>query len=417
MEMRLGEVRHAERAGCGRPLDAVRVLAVEQMQALPYATQLLAHLGADVVKIEPPGRGESGRFSRPAITDVDGRTVGATYLRNNLSKRSVTLDLKQPAGREILLRLLPHFDALAENLGPGAAERLGLDYATLAPGAARLVYLSISGFGRLEPSPYASWPAYAPIAEAMGGLYEPNRRGDAPPPVVVAGALGDIGTALFAVIGLLCALRQRERTGLGQQVDVAMFDSMVAIADMVPFMWSMGMPPTWAGAGTTALCSAFRAQDGFFVVAVFREHHFERLARAVGHPEWTGDPRFATREGWAAHTDTVIRPALEAWAAHKTKLEAARALAELGIAAGPSHSAADLAADPHVRARGMLIEVPRPDAERPLLVVGNPVKLSRTAEGPVRRFPRLGEHTDTLLHELLGLGPAELGRLRAQGVI
>jgi formyl-CoA transferase len=415
--MRLGEVRERPGSGSGRPLDGVRVLAVEQMQALPYATQLLAQLGAEVVKIEPPGRGESGRLSRPAITDADGRSVGATYLRNNLSKRSVTLDLKQPAGRELLLRLLPHFDALAENLGPGAAERLGIDYPSLAPEAPRLVYLSISGFGRLDPSPYASWPAYAPIAEAMGGLYEPNRRGEGPPPVVVAGALGDIGTALFGVIGLLCALRERERSGLGQQVDVAMYDSMVALADMVPFMWSMGMPPAWAAAGTTALCAAFRARDGYFVVAVFREHHFERLAQAVGRPEWTSDPRFATREGWAAHTETVIRPALEAWAADKTKLEAARALAELGIAAGPSQTAADLVADPHLGARGMLIEVPRPDAERPLLVVGNPVKLSRAAEGPVRRFPLLGEHTDEVLRGLLGLGPAELGELRGRGVI
>jgi crotonobetainyl-CoA:carnitine CoA-transferase CaiB-like acyl-CoA transferase len=137
----------------------------------------------------------------------------------------------------------------------------------------------------------------------------------------------------------------------------------------------------------------------------------------VGHPEWISDPRFATREGWAAHTESVIRPALESWAADKTKLEASRALCEEGIAAGPSNEAPDLAADPHVAARDMLIEVPRPDAERPMLVVGNPVKLSNVAEGPVRRFPSLGEHTDEVLRETLGLGADELARLRAQGVI
>jgi formyl-CoA transferase len=415
--MKLGEIRHPERAAFGKPLDGVRVLAVEQMQALPYATQLLAHLGADVVKVEHPRTGDSGRASRPALTDRDGRQVGATYLRNNLSKRSLGIDLKQPAGRELLLRLVPHFDVLAENLRPGAMQRLGLGFAPVAKLAPRTIYLSVSGFGQLAPSPYASWPAYAPVAEAMGGLYEPNRKPGAPPPVVVAGALGDIGTALFAVIGVLGALRHRERTGVGQLVDVAMLDSMLAISDMPPFLWSMGAPVAWAAAGAIALCAAFRARDGWFVVGVFREHHFAKLANLVGHPEWTSDPRFATREGWAAHTESVVRPALEEWAANMSKLEASRALCEEGIAAGPSQEAPDLAADPHVAARDMLIEVPRPDSDRPMLVVGNPVKMSNVAEGPVRSFPSLGEHTDALLREILELDERELAELRARGVL
>jgi crotonobetainyl-CoA:carnitine CoA-transferase CaiB-like acyl-CoA transferase len=415
--MRVGEIRHEERGRWGKPLEGVCVLAVEQMQALPYATQLLAHLGADVVKIEPPGHGDSGRASRPALLDGDGRTVGATYLRNNLGKRSIAIDLKSDDGRALFERLVPHFDVVCENLKPGTAERLGVDYGSVSRIAPRAVYVSVSGFGHLEPSPYAAWPAYAPVAEAMAGLYEPNRRGDAPPPVVVAGALGDISGALFAVIGTLCALRHRDRTGLGQYVDVAMLDAMIAVSDMPPFLWSMGAPVAWAAAGALALCAAFRARDGFFVVAVFREHHFERLARAVGHPEWCEDPRFATREGWAEHTESVIRPALETWARDKSKLEASRMLCELGITAGPSHTAEDLAADPHVRARDMLIEVPRPDAERPLLVVGNPVKMSRVAEGPVSRFPSLGQHTDEVLRETLALGDAELASLRGRGVI
>jgi crotonobetainyl-CoA:carnitine CoA-transferase CaiB-like acyl-CoA transferase len=251
----------------------------------------------------------------------------------------------------------------------------------------------------------------------MGGLYEPNRKPGEPPPVVVAGALGDISTALFAVIGTFAALRQRERTGLGQQVDLAMYDSMIAVTDMVPFLWSMGAPPGWAAAGSIGVVGGFAASDGHFVLAVFREHQFERLARTVGHPEWCQDPRFATREGWAMHTEAVIRPAVEAWAKSRTKLEAARALSEQGIAAGPSNTAADLEVDPHVRERDMLIEVPRPDGGRPLLVVGNPVKLSRVAEGPVGRFPSLGEHTDLVLRDLLGLGDGELASLQEQGVI
>jgi len=174
--MRLGDIRHPERLRFGKPLDGVRVLALEQMQALPYATQLLAHLGADVVKVEPPGTGETGRASIPALVDEDGRRVGATYLRNNLGKRSLAIDLKQEAGRALVRRLIPHFDVVAENFKPGVLARFGLDYDAVATLAPRAVYVSISGFGHTAPTPYASWPAYAPVAEAMAGLYEPNRK-------------------------------------------------------------------------------------------------------------------------------------------------------------------------------------------------------------------------------------------------
>ena len=415
--MRTGEVRHPERGTWGKPLAGVRVLAAEQMQALPYATQLLAHLGADVVKVEPPGRGESGRGARPTVRDRDGRSVGATYLRNNLGKRSVTLDLKQPEGRALFERLVPRFDVLAENFKPGTMERLGLGYEAVAALHPAVIYVSISGFGHLAETPYASWPAYAPVVEAMAGLYEPNRKEGEPPPVVVAGALGDNASALFTVIGILSALRHRDRTGLGQHVDVSMFDATLAMADMVPQLWSLGAPKEWAAAGSTALVAAFRARDGYFVVSVFREHHFARLAERVGHPEWADDPRFATREGWAAHTETVIRPAVEAWARDRGKLEAARALCEIGVAAGPSNLAADIHADPHVAARDMLVEVPRADAPDPMLVVGNPVKMSRLSEGPIAPFPGLGEHTDAVLAEELDLDEAERARLRERSVI
>jgi formyl-CoA transferase len=343
--------------------------------------------------------------------------VGATYLRNNLGKRGIVVDLKQEEGRALVRRLIPHFDVVAENYKPGVLERFGLHYEAVAALAPRAVYVSVSGFGHTAPTPYASWPAYAPVAEAMAGLYEPNRKEGQPPPVVVAGALGDISSALFAVIGILAALRHRDRTGLGQYLDVAMLDATLAVSDMPPFLWSMGAPESWAAAGKIGICAGFAASDGWFVMAVFREHHFERLAKLVGHPEWVGDPRFATREGWAAHLESVVRPAVEGWARGRTRLEACRALCAEGIVAGPNHTAADLAADPHVAARDMLLEVPRPDGGDPMLVVGNPVKLSRVSEGPLERFPSLGQHTDEVLRELLGLGDAELAGLRERGVI
>ncbi len=415
--LRVGEVRGAEREKHGKPLEGLRVLAIEQMQALPYATQLLAHLGASVVKVEHPERGDSARHSRPQIPDLDGTPTGATYLRNNLNKRSIGIDLKHPRGRELVLRLAPHFDALAENFQAGGMDALGLGYAELAARAPRLIYLSLSGFGNRDESPYHGWPAYAPVAEAMAGLYEPTRRPGEPPPVVVAGALGDNGAALFSVIGLLSALIQRERSGVGQHVDVAMYDSMLALADMVPFMWSVGEPISAATSGRTGIVAAFAARDGHFVIAIFREHQFEALCRAIGHPEWPGDPRFATRELWAENREALVRPAVEAWAREKSKLEASHALCALGIPAGPSNFAQDIAADPHVALRNMLIEVERPDSSRPMLLVGNPVKMSGLAEGPVARFPRIGEHTGALLEELLQLRADELGELRALGVI
>jgi crotonobetainyl-CoA:carnitine CoA-transferase CaiB-like acyl-CoA transferase len=254
----------------------------------------------------------------------------------------------------------------------------------------------------------------------MAGTYEPTRKDGAPPAVVVAGALGDNATALFCVIGILAALRQADATGRGQHVDVAMYDSMIAMTDMVPFMWSMDEPRQAATAGTTGIVEAFQARDGYFVIAVLREHQFRKLAEIVGEPGWLEDPRFETREGWARHKNDVVRPALERWAGQRTKLEVSRVLNEAGIAAGPSNTAADLRADPHVAARDMLIEVARadrPETQKPMLIHGNPIKLSGMAEGPVARFPGVGQHTDEVLGEELGLGADELARLRRDELI
>jgi crotonobetainyl-CoA:carnitine CoA-transferase CaiB-like acyl-CoA transferase len=255
------------------------------------------------------------------------------------------------------------------------------------------------------------------MVEAMAGIYEPTRKPGQPPPVVVAGALGDNGAGLFGIIGMLAALRHRDQTGVGQHVDISMYDAMIAMSDMVPQLWSMGAPAGWATAGSIAIVAGFRARDGYFVVSVMREHQFERLAHTVGHPEWCDDPRFATREGWARQIEETLRPAIEAWARDRTRLEASRILCEQGIPAGPSNLAPDIHADPHVQAHAMLIEVPRPDGERDMQVVGNPVKLSRVAEGPVSSFPGLGEHTEEVLRETLALPDEEIAALREEHVI
>ncbi len=413
--MRLGDVANEGARGNGKPLDGVRVLALEQMQALPYATQLLARLGADVVKVEHPKGGDLGRGSQPAMVDPDGRSVGATFLRNNLDKRSICVDLKTQAGRDLVLRLAPRFDVVAENSKAGTMARLGLGYADVAAVHPAVIYLSVSGFGNTVPSPYDSWPAFAPIVEAMSGIYEFKRRGDDPPLVAPVGALGDIGSGLFAVIGVLAALRHREATGLGQHVDIAMLDAMVAMTDLVTNFWSLGLRD---GDVAPLIMDGFRARDGWFIIQVGREPQFAVLAEVVGEPGWVDDPRFAERRGWVEHLDDVIRPAVERWAADKTRLEACEALSAAGIAAGPCYRDEEVVADPHVAARNMLVEMPRPDGvDEPVLVPGNPVKMTQVAEGPETRVPWLGEHTDEVLGTELGLSAEELAALRADGVI
>jgi crotonobetainyl-CoA:carnitine CoA-transferase CaiB-like acyl-CoA transferase len=413
--MKLGDIANPEAQRYGKPLDGVRVLAAEQMQALPFGTQVLARLGADVIKVEHPRDGESGRGALPAMTDPTGRLAGATFLRNNLNKRSVGIDLKAPEGRDLFRALAGHVDIVAENFKPGTMARMGLAYEDLAPQYPRLIYVSVSGFGNTVPSPYDSWAAYAPIVEAMSGIYAFKQPEDQPPVVGPVGALGDISSAMFAVIGTLAALRHRDHTGEGQYVDIAMLDAVVAMTDLVTNFWSMGLRP--GGLGPLLIMDGFRARDGWFVVQVGREHQFERLAKMIGRPEWLDDPRFATREGWRIHLEEVIRPAIEGWAATKTKLEAARELNEAGVAAGPVNSAPDVIADPHVAARDMLVEVPRTDGEPPYLMPGNPVKMTKVAAGPETRVPWVGEHTDEILSQELGLAAADLTRLRDAGVI
>lgn len=412
--MQLGEIANEGAVANGKPLDGVRVLALEQMQSLPYATQLLARLGAEVVKVEHPKGGDSGRASLPAMTDPEGRRVGATFLRNNLDKRSICVDLKHPEGRQVILDLAPRFDVVCENFKAGTLDRLGLGYADISAVAPRAVYLSVSGFGSTG-SPYDRWPAYAPIAEAMSGIYEFKRQGDDPPLVAPMGGLGDIGSGLFAVIGVLAALRHRDATGQGQKVDIAMLDALVAITDIVPNFWSLGLRNGDLG---PLIMHGFRAADGWFIIQVGRENHFAKLVEAIGHPEWASDERFAERQGWIDHLDTVLRPAIEDWASTRTKVQACDDLAALGVAAGPCFSDEEVVRDEHVAARHMLVEVPRTDGvEQPVLVPGNPVKLSAVAEGPETRVPWLGEHTDAVLAAELGLDPTRLQELRQHGAI
>lgn len=414
--MELGAITNPDAVQYGKPLEGVRILALEQMQALPYATQLLARLGADVVKVESVKGGDLGRGSQPGITDPDGRFVGATYLRNNLDKKSICVDLKAPEGKQLILDLAPKFDIVAENFKGGALSRMGLGYDDIAAVHPGVIYLSVSGFGNTVETPYDGWPAYAAVAEAMSGIYDYKLEPGRPPAVSPVGALGDIGTALFGTIGILAALRHRDRTGLGQYIDVAMFDAMVSMTDLVTNFWSLGLRPA-PGQGLAMVLDGFEASNGWFIIQVGREHEFERLANLVGKPEWLTDERLSTRAGWREHMDDILRPGVKEWAADKTNIEACKALADAGVAAGPCLTAQQVIDDPHVAARNMLMEIPRPEGGDPVLTPGNPIKMSRVSEGPDVRMPWLGEHTNEVLAAELGLDNARIEQLRAEGVI
>ena len=224
-------------------------------------------------------------------------------------------------------------------------DRLGLGYADVAAVAPCSVYVSVSGFGNHLPSPYKEWPAYAAMAESMAGFYERNRRNGERPRSGTACVLGDIGTALFASIGILAALRERDLTGKGQLVDVSMFDSMIAMADIVPFFWSMGLRQERGyAAPPVGIMDSFAVADGYVVIQVMREWHLKALAELVGRPDWVDDPRLAERRSWAERYEELLLPSLEAWGAHHTMVEATNALAAVGVAAAPSFGPEDLAA-------------------------------------------------------------------------
>jgi crotonobetainyl-CoA:carnitine CoA-transferase CaiB-like acyl-CoA transferase len=396
------------------PLAGIRVIAIEQLQAMPFATQLLAWLGADVVKIEPLA-GEAGRSASPSLTDVDGESVGATYLRNNLAKRTLSVDLKNPQGRELVLEMIGNFDVLAENFKPGSLSGMGLGYDDVHRRHPDVVYASVSGFGNDDTSPYREWPAYAPIVEAMAGFYDLRREEGSPPKVGLGAAFGDICAAMFAAVGILAGMHKRDRTGIGEHVDVAMFDAMIAFGDMISFMPSMGvLHPVRQPRG---IVNAFAAADGYFVIAVLREHQFARLANLIGSPGWLTDPRLSSRTDWVAHLDDLIRPAIETWARDLTRLEACNILASEGIAAGPSYTEHDIRSDPHVLAHQMLLEVDRPDTGGPLVISGQPIRFSESNCVARGRWPQLGEHTDSLLQDELGISSAGVDELRKMGVV
>lgn len=400
-------------AGAAPALAGVRVLAMEQYQSLPFATNILARLGAEVIKVELPPAGEMSRVSTPGLTDAIGRYHSGTFLRNNHNKRSLAIDWRTPEGGALVKRAAARCDVFAENFRPGALGKYGLSYEQLAETAPRLIYASISGFGQDPATPYFSRPAFATVVEAMSGFYSTVSASDDPPRVGFAGALGDTVSGLYAAIGILAALRSRDVTGVGQHLDIAMLDCMLGIQDFGLSQWCL------RNEGTTSvgIVHAFRAADGWFVLNVNRHHQFARLADVIGRPGWATEASLASAQDWVDRMEDVIRPGIEAWSAGRARLQACDVLTEAGLAAGPVVTFGEVSGDPHLALRQMLVDSGLKTADgSPYLFPGDPIKVRQQPPRPDAFPPPLGRDGPGLLAEL-GLSEQDVDALRQAGII
>ena len=379
------------------PLAGLRVIDLTQVLAGPYCTMLLADLGADVVKVEPPS-GDVTRGWGPHLPGAVSGSYGGYFASVNRNKRSVCLDLKDPAGREALLGLLETADVLVENFRVGVMDRFELSYELLHERFPRLVYATIRGFGdpRTGRSPYAEWPAFDIVAQAMGGVMGITGA-DADSPVKVGPGVGDIFPAALAAVGLLAAVRHAAATGQGQLIDVAMYDAVLALSERIVYQQSItGVSPVPQGNTHPLLCpyGVVRTATGLVAIAAPSDHHWRLLTAIIGRPELGTDLRYATNEARLARSVQVYAD-VELWSRALPTVDVVAALADR-IPCGPVNSAADIAADPHVAARRMIVRLAHPSGGS-IAVAGSPIKLSGTPTAELSPAPSLGEHTAEVL--------------------
>ena len=391
------------------PLQGVRVLDISQVMAGPYACMLLGDLGADVIKIEPPGTGDQTRGSM-GFKMKGPDSLG--FLNMNRNKRSVTLDLKTEAGKQVLLRMVKDADILIENYRPGALRRMGLGYDDLKLINPKLIYTSISGFG--QSGPWADRPGFDLMAQAMSGVMSVTGYPDSPP--VKAGVpVADIGCALFAIYATLAAYIGVKNTGQGQYVDAALFDSAMAFSvwDICDY-WGTGKPPEPLGTANkmTAPYQAMACSDGYFVMGANNQKLWVQLCTLMQRTELLDDPRFSNISLRLANRQ-ALQDELEKTFITKPKDYWVDTLLANGLPAGPILSYPEAFGSEHARVRGMRMEIDHP-IEGKVPNIGFAVKLSGTPQQVRRHPPLLGEHTDEVLAEL-GIGEAERGQLRAQG--
>ena len=406
-------------AGDG-PLDGLRILDLTRILAGPTCTQLLGDLGADVIKIERPGAGDDTRaWGPPYVVDEDGRQTGesAFFLCANRNKRSVTIDLARPEGAALIRRLLEHCDVLIENFKFGGLAKYGLAYEELHKAFPCLVWCSITGFG--QTGEYRHRAGYDVLVQGMGGIMSITGAPDGEPMKVAVG-IADVMCGMYACTAILAALRHRDRGGQGQHIDLALLDTQVAwlINEGTNYLVSGEVPMRRGNAHPNVVpYQPFATADGHFILAAGNDAQFRRFADFAGHPEWADDERFATNPARSRNREVLCRK-VEELTRTRTSRYWIDGLEKLGVPAGPVNDIAQVFDDPQVQHRGMRISMPHPSAASGHIdLIGNPVKFSTTPVAYRRPPPRLGEHTDQVLEELLGMDEAERLALRAEGLI
>jgi crotonobetainyl-CoA:carnitine CoA-transferase CaiB-like acyl-CoA transferase len=400
-----------------QPLAGIRVLDLSRILAGPWATQILADLGAEVIKIERPATGDDTRgWGPPFVTQsADGDKVSSYFISANRGKRSVAIDFGQPRGADLVRRLAAVADVLVENFKVGGLRRQGLDYPSIAALNPRLVYCSVTGFG--QTGPHRHRPGYDLIAQAMGGLMSVTGEADGQP-MKSGPAVADIMTGLYATIAVLAALRERDASGTGQHIDVCLLDVQIAaLAHLATNYLASGRSPgRWGNAHPTIVpYDSFATSDGHVIIAVGSDAQFERLAALIGAPELGLDARYQTNEGRVRNRDSLL-PLLRAAIKGRPSAHWIAALEADGIPVGPINSIKAALDDPQALARGLITAYPVP-GQPPVRTVANPIHLSRTPIGEGAPPPALGEGTAEVLRQLLGLTLAEVADLAAAGVI
>ncbi|SNS52656.1 MULTISPECIES: CaiB/BaiF CoA transferase family protein [Pseudomonas] len=403
-------------------LSHLRVLDLSRVLAGPWAGQILADLGAEVIKVERPGVGDDTRhWGPPFLQDAAGEDTSeaAYYLSANRNKQSVTIDFTQPRGQQLVRELAAKSDVLIENFKVGGLAAYGLDYASLKALNPRLIYCSITGFG--QTGPYAKRAGYDFMIQGLGGLMSLTGRADDQPgagPVKVGVALTDILTGLYSTSAILAALASRGETGKGQHIDMALLDVQVAcLANQAMNYLATGMAPKRLGNAHPNIVpyQDFPTADGDFILTVGNDRQFKKFCEVAGKPEWADDSRFATNQARVAHRTELI-PLIRQVTVFKTTAQWVGDLEQAGVPCGPVNDIEQVFADPQVMARQLQIELPHALAGS-VPQVASPIRLSETPVQYRNAPPLLGEHTDQVLQRWLGLSHAEIAQLRDGAVL
>ena len=403
-------------------LPNLRVLDLSRILAGPWAAQNLADLGAEVIKVERPGRGDDTRsWGPPYLKDARGEDTSesAYFLSANRNKRSVTIDFTRPEGQALVRRLAAVSDVIIENFKRGGLRRFGLDYDSLAAENPGLIYCSITGFG--QDGPYAERAGYNFLIQGMGGLMSITGRLDEEPgggPMKAGVAIIDIVTGLYTTIAVLAALNHRHATGEGQYIDMALLDVQVAcLANQNMNYLTTGIVPRRMGNAHPNVVpyQDFPAADGDMILTIGNDDQFARFCEVAGHPGWASDPRFATNAARVRNRDILI-PMLRQVTVTRPREEWLEALGKAGVPCGPINDIAEVFADPQVTARGLGIDLPHPLAGT-VPGVASPMRLSETPVEYRRPPPCLGEHTREVLSGVLCCSPEEIDELVGQSVI